>query len=214
MPPPSTDVAPPSLASLSGLALIGANLIPLAGVLFFGWDLASVIVLFWAESAVIGFYTVLKMAIVGKLPAIFAVPFFMGHYGGFMAMHFLLIYTLFMRGPHAAGTEPGVREALLGIFAPLWPSLAVLFLSHGVSFFQNFLGRREYEGTTMTVLMTAPYNRIIVMQLALIFGGWIILLLKSPVPALALLILLKTALDFTAHRQEHARGRGFLPSKT
>ena len=53
--------------SLSGLALIGANLVPLAGVLFLGWDLASVIVLFWAESAVIGFYTALKMAIVGKL---------------------------------------------------------------------------------------------------------------------------------------------------
>jgi hypothetical protein len=82
--------------------------------------------------------------------------------------------------------------------------LAGLFISHGVSFFDNFLGRREYEGATMKGLMTAPYNRIVVMQLALIFGGWIILLLKSPVPALALLILLKTMLDFTAHRKEHS----------
>ena len=44
------------------LMLIGANMLPLAGVLFFGWDLPTVMVLFWAESAVIGFYTALKMA--------------------------------------------------------------------------------------------------------------------------------------------------------
>lgn len=56
----------------------------------------------------------------------------------------------------------------------------------------------------MNALMVAPYNRIVVMQLALIFGGWIVMLLKSPVPALALLILFKTALDFTAHRKEHS----------
>jgi hypothetical protein len=56
----------------------------------------------------------------------------------------------------------------------------------------------------MKELMTAPYNRIVVMQLALIFGGWAIMLLNSPVPALALLVVFKTALDFTAHRKEHS----------
>lgn len=201
--PAAANVPPPSLTSSSALALIAANLVPLAGVLFFGWDLASVIVLFWAESAVIGFYTVLKMTIVGKLAAIFAAPFFVGHFGGFMAGHFLLIYSLFVRGANAAGPEPGVRQALLGVFNPLWLPLAVLFISHGVSFSYNFVGRREYEAATMKGLMIAPYNRIVVMQLALIFGGWIILLLRSPAPALAVLILLKTALDFTAHRKEH-----------
>ena len=203
-PPDATDVPPPSITSPSGLALIAANLLPLAGVLFFGWDLASVIVLFWAESAVIGFYTALKMAVVGKFGALLMVPFFVGHFGGFMAGHFLLIYELFVRGAFATGPAPPVRAALYAIFSPLWVSLAALFISHGVSFVDNFLGRREYAGTTMNALMMAPYRRIMVMQMALIFGGWIILLLKTPVPALALLILLKTALDFTAHRKEHS----------
>ncbi|HEY3042582.1 MAG TPA: DUF6498-containing protein [Vicinamibacterales bacterium] len=204
-PPPlqEPDVASPSITSRSGLALIAANLVPLAGVLFFGWDLASVVVLFWAESAVIAFYTVLKMSVVGKFAALLMVPFFVGHFGGFMAGHFLLIYALFVRGATAAGPAPGAREALQSVFSPLWIPLAALFISHGVSFFDNFLGRREYAGTTMNALMVAPYNRIVVMQIALIFGGWIILLLKSPVPALALLILLKMVLDFTAHRKEH-----------
>ena len=199
--PDSPEARPPSLASASGLALIAANFVPLAGVLFFGWNLASVIVLFWAESAVIGFYTVLKLAVVGRLAALVTVPFFVGHFGGFMAGHFLLIYSLFVRGVDATGPAPAVREALQAIFNPLWLSLAALFISHGVSFVDNFLGRREYVGATMKALMVAPYNRIVVMQLALIFGGWIVMLLKSPVPALALLILFKTALDFTAHRR-------------
>jgi Family of unknown function (DUF6498) len=184
--------------------LIAANLVPLAGVLFFHWNLANVMILFWAESAVIGFYTVLKIAVIGKLLALFAAPFFLAHFGGFMAMHFLFIYGFFIRGIHAAGPEPDVRGALLRIFVPLWPSLAVLFISHGVSFFTNFLGKREYLDTTMTDVMTAPYNRIILMQFAIIFGGWIIMLLGSPVGALVLLVLLKTALDFNAHRKEHS----------
>ena len=35
-----------------------ANLIPLGGVLVLDWDLGEVITLFWAENAVIGFYSV------------------------------------------------------------------------------------------------------------------------------------------------------------
>jgi hypothetical protein len=200
----SSEPPPPALFSASGLALIGANLIPLIGVLFFRWDLASVMILYWAESAVIGFYTVLKMAIVGRFAALFAAPFFVGHFGGFMAVHFLFIYLLFVRGITATGPRPEAAEALRGIFVPLAKPLAAMFLSHGVSFVSNFIERREYAGTTMTALMTAPYKRIVVMHLAIIFGGWVILLLKSPVPALALFVLLKTALDFTAHQREHA----------
>ena len=53
--------------------------------------------------------------------------------------------------------------------------------------------------------MSAPYNRIVVMQLTVIFGGWIIMLLKNPVPALVLLVAIKTVVDFRAHRKEHVR---------
>jgi len=205
-PADSRDAAtqpPPALASLSGIALIAANLVPLAGVLFFGWDLPSVLILFWAESAVIAFYTVLKIAVVGKLLALFEVPFFIGHFGGFMTLHFLFIYTLFVRAGAGGAAGPGIRMVLSGVFKPLWPALVGLCISHGLSFSSNFIGRREYVGASMASLMTAPYNRIVTMQLVLIFGGWAVLLLKSPVPALALLVLFKTAADFTAHRKEH-----------
>jgi len=195
--------AAPTLFSPSGLALIGANLVPLAGVLFFHWDLPSVMLLFWAESAIIGFYTMLKIAVIGKFLALLAAPFFAAHFSGFMVMHFLFIYEFFVRGMHATGPEPPVAQALRGVFVPLWPSFAALFMSHGVSFFSNFLGKREYATTSISEVMTAPYNRIMVMQLAIIFGGWIIMLLNAPEGAVVLLVVLKTVLDLRAHGKEH-----------
>jgi Family of unknown function (DUF6498) len=199
---PPAEAAPRPLPLGSVLALIAANLLPLAGVLFGGWKLQEVIVLFWAESAVIGFYTLLKMAVVGKWWALFAGAFFAGHFGGFMAIHFLFIYEMFVRGLHPRGSEPGAVEALTRLFTPLWPALLALFLSHGFSFGLNFLARREYRRATLSSLMVAPYRRVTLMQVTLIFGGWLVIALNNPVPALVLLIVLKVAADLYAHRGE------------
>ena len=187
----------------SGYVLIGANMLPLIGVMLFDWSLAHVVVLYWAESAVIAFYTVLKICIAGKATALIAVPFFVGHFGGFMAGHFLFVYALFVRGLNATGPEPAALEALIDLFGPLWISLLALAVSHGVSFALNFVVEREYEGATVSELMTAPYKRIMVMHLTVIFGGALLLAFKTPMPALLLLVLLKTAADFRAHTKEH-----------
>lgn len=195
---------PLALTSPSALALIAANLVPLTGVLLGQWKLGDVMMLFWSESAIIGLYTALKMAVAGKWAALFAVPFFVGHFGGFMAVHFMFVYGLFLDGFAGGGPGPGVRAELISVFVPLWPALAALFASHGVSFAVNFLGQREYAGATVQNLMAAPYKRVIVMHLTIIFGGWIAMLLKTPAPALALLILLKIAADLRAHTREHA----------
>jgi hypothetical protein len=202
---PPAAAAPRRLPLASALALLAANLVPLAGVLLWGWKLHEVIVLFWAESAVIGFYTLLKMAVVGKWLAIFAGVFFAGHFGGFMSIHFLFIYEMFVRPLHAWEREPAAYEALMRLFTPLWPALLALFLSHGFSFGLNFLAQDEYRGATISGLMVAPYRRVILMQLTLIFGGWLVMALHNPLPALALLIVLKVVTDLRAHGGERGR---------
>ena len=45
----------------SALALTIANLVPLFGVLALGWRGGALIVFYWAETLVIGFFAVLKM---------------------------------------------------------------------------------------------------------------------------------------------------------
>ena len=48
---------------ISDISLLIVNLIPLFGALFLGWSLFSILIIYWLESAVIGFYTLIKMII-------------------------------------------------------------------------------------------------------------------------------------------------------
>ena len=51
------------VASSSGrvVALIVANAIPLFGVLFFGWNVWMILIVYWLENGIVGFFNVLKM---------------------------------------------------------------------------------------------------------------------------------------------------------
>lgn len=47
--------------SRSAIVLLAANAIPLIGVLFFGWSLLTILVLYWLENGIVGFWNVLKI---------------------------------------------------------------------------------------------------------------------------------------------------------
>ena len=61
-------------------------------------DLGKVMVLYWAESAVIGFFNICKIIVIGRWFALLAAPFFAGHFGGFMVIHFLFIFFFIAGG--------------------------------------------------------------------------------------------------------------------
>ena len=210
--PPATPPAP--AAGRGGwfapatLALVLANLVPVAGAAFLGWRLSDVMVLYWAESAVVGFWNLAKMLVIGRWLGLFAGLFFLGHFGGFMAVHFLFIYTIFIEGVAAGGSVGSGDLAQVGqMFLRLWPALLALFASHGLSFWLNFMGRREYRGKTVNRQMSEPYRRIVFMHLVLIFGGGLAMVLGDTTPVLLIVIALKVVFDVRAHRKEHARRR-------
>ena len=191
--------------SLSALALVGANLLPLLGVLFWDWSTAHVLLVYWAESAVIGIYAIARMIRSGGVAGVGFSLFFVVHYGGFMAGH-LAFLIIIMVGPETHLSHPwdgpvleilGRRDAQLTLLA--------LLLSHGVSFVQNFLGREEWKRTTAPAEMFAPYARIVVMHVAIIFGFGIAMFTGSAVGVLAILILVKTVVDLLSHWREHQR---------
>src|SRR5207247_2921749 len=146
-----------------------------------------------------------KIAVVGRWLPLFAGVFFAVHFGGSMAIHFFFIYEMFGRPLDVSVKDPAAYEALTRLFTPLWPALLALFLSHGFSFALNFIARGEYRGATISGLMAAPYRRVTVMQVTLIFGGWLVMALNNPVPGLALLSVLKLVTDRHAHRGERGR---------
>jgi len=198
------DAAPVTLASASTLALIIANLVPVAGTLFLGWSLSDVLVLYWAESAVIGLFNICKIIMISKFGALFAVPFFIGHFGGFMAIHFLFIYTIFVKGIQGMNDTGNDLADVALLFIGLWPALAALFVSHAYSFYVNFLRRGEYRRRTVSNQMSEPYSRIIFMQLVLILGGGLAMILGQAEPVLIGVIALKIYFDVRAHIREHA----------
>jgi Family of unknown function (DUF6498) len=47
----------------SAIVLLIANAIPIVGVLFFGWSLITILVLYWLENGIVGFWNVPKIAL-------------------------------------------------------------------------------------------------------------------------------------------------------
>ncbi|MCB1844147.1 MAG: hypothetical protein KDI09_14385, partial [Halioglobus sp.] len=79
---------------LSLLVLVLVNLLPVLGVLLFGWDVGALVILYWSENLVLGFYTLVKMLLVAPLKGLGSGLFFSIHYGGFCAVHGLFIVVL------------------------------------------------------------------------------------------------------------------------
>jgi len=199
---PVVSSKPLTLASPSALVLIIANLIPVAGSIFLGWNLGDVMVLYWAESAIVGFFNVCKLAVISRWMVLLVGPFFVGHFGGFMAIHFLFLYTIFVK-PQSGMVAGEDLADVAQLFVTLWPALAALFISHAYSFYKNFLGRNEYRSRTVNQQMTEPYSRIIFMHMVLIFGGGLTMVLGNPAPVLLLVIGLKIYFDVKAHLKQH-----------
>jgi hypothetical protein len=182
-------------------ALVAANLLPLVGAVAFGWDLGLILLLYWAESAIILLFSLVKVGLVAGAAAAFLIPFFIVHAGIFMLVHLVFIATLFVDRPDA-GWLSFARD--LGVGA------AVLFLSHLVSFVQNAVRRGERAANGQAV-MVGFYARIFVMQLTIILGGFLTLALGSPAWALALLVVLKTGADAMAHLRERRKAGALTP---
>lgn len=198
---PAASAPPVTLRSPSTLALVASNLVPLAGVVLLDWSIGEVMILYWAESAIIGVFNLMKMIVVGRWATLFFGPFFVGHYGAFMAGHLLFISGFFLSG--LEGGELLATAEVLDAFVALWPALLALGVSHAISYRVNFIGRAEYAGRTINVQMGEPYKRIMVMHVTIIFGGFLVMALGSALPALVLLVGLKLAADTRAHLREH-----------
>lgn len=204
-------------------ALIIANLIPLLGVLFFGWDALSLLMLYWMENLVVGGYTLLRMLHAGGLKALFPAAFFTFHYSFFCAGHGFIIVGISTIGTdieHAAfdfddGPFPfGMLWNLLRLTAELSPGLLTLpllafIVSHGISTFVNHFVRKEDAGRKPEDIMFDPYKRIVALHIAILLGSFAVVGTGagSAVPALLILIVIKIAIDLHQHRAAHRKRR-------
>ena len=180
---------------LSTAALILANAIPVAGVIWFDWLLFDVLIIYWAESAVIGFWNLARMYVIGGPRAVPMGLFFCVHYGIFMAVHLIFIHVIFGDDPFVGGSPRGLFADFPNLALPLLALLA----SHGIAFFQNFIGQREWVGLQIEDQMFAPYSRIIAMHVTLFGGGFVIDFFGATTGMVVVLILIKIGIDWFIH---------------
>jgi hypothetical protein len=193
----------------SKFLLIAANTLPLIGVLAFEWSVRDILLLYWAESGVIGIYTILRILRTHKtetpIPPVqiefyklTIIIFFIIHFGLFMSVHRIFIYAFSMPKDIALASTNQHRLMIA-------TSTLALLISHGISYQQNFLKKKEYENVSIERLMAQPYIRIAAMQFTLIFGAFLFGLFKHTAAALAILVIAKIIIDLFAHNQEREK---------
>jgi hypothetical protein len=213
----------------SSVILIVANLVPLGGVLWLGWEVFDILLLYWTESVIIGVLNVLRMIssqsnniLSGLIPTtrrqdmtaaleqvnlqlpmqaikFFIIPFFVFHYGMFCYGHLSAVVGFFGNQTSSTSVTTSIPDISNSTF---WIAVGAIAASHLYSYFNNFLGKGEYKRVGLGTLMHRPYGRIIVMHLSIIFGAGGAMMLGNPLPVLLALIIGKTVLDVRMHNKE------------
>lgn len=197
--------------------LVVVNLLPILGVLFLDWDVASLVILYWSENLILGFYTLLKMLVKSPKRGVGMGAFFVIHYGGFCAGHGMVILAMLFNSefdPSPADPWPAflvfpqllvnVITHVLSLAPTAWLlAFAAMFISHGASFVTNFLMGPERQQQEFGRLMMAPYSRIVILHVAILVGGVLALKVGEPLLVLLALVILKTAMDYKLHLREH-----------
>jgi hypothetical protein len=207
------------------LILLAINLVPLVGVMFWGWDAFVLLMLYWLETAVIAFWTVARIATMAQgtlddialrdasgratgSPLALA-AFFTVHAGIFMLVHFLFLWELFSGdwSKKIRGVGAFVDQMVIG--TGLWLPLLVLFIGRGaLMLFDSMkpwlwrkLGLVERAGSRPDGKLSPAESLLlglylrIVVMQVTIIIGAWFALLLGNVVALLFLILVKTAVD-------------------
>lgn len=200
----------------SALILVLANLAPLYGVTFLGWSLTMLMLLYWSESGIIAFFTVLKLIQVKDNPKLLKlnpnvptstveasskwakVLFFIVHFGLFMLGHLIFIFVLFFNPASLAGDPFVLGQQFLLNFG-------CLFVAHAFSYGMNFLLKKEYKRAKVDGLLWSAYQRVIFMHLVIMGCGFLsfVAFTNTPVVFMAFAVLLKLVADLHAHFKTH-----------
>ncbi|RUL88249.1 DUF6498-containing protein [Tautonia sociabilis] len=227
-------------------AIVVENLAPLVGVLFFGWSVAPVMVVYWIENGLRGLETAARLLLArsgdapslpnrnendsgqtapgpslswmlgslrrgtgpgasgpsGISPAarVAMTGFFLVHYGLFWAVHGVFVFVLFVSrdrfGP--VGPFEGLGRGLPTTEIAL--AGGVIGGTMVVSLARDLARSGRWPLSTALAGIARAYGRMVVLHVSILAGGVATMMLGSPMPALVLLIVLKTAAELGALR--------------
>lgn len=174
-----------------GLAI---DLLPIYGVIAWGWTAVPLVLLYWMENIVAGVMTIPRLIIsgasygvMGLAMGLFLSVFFVFHYGLFCMVHgtFLMGFAAFASGPESMATMPIMD--ITGMFEfSLRSGLHVDWMLYAIAAFQvilflwEFIIKGEWKNTNPMAEMFAPYGRIVVLHFGLFVGAAALFFLGQP----------------------------------
>ncbi len=198
------DQAPPQPGPKYWLPVVIGNIIPLVGVIFFGWSLANIIILYWIENLIIGFWNIPRILIAGESGRLKNIPiaiFFTIHYGIFCLVHGVFIISLvnFSKGKSFATSNPAISDYLSSglVFGAL-----TMFISIGWDFYSNYIKNADYKKWTASKAMSSPYAHIILIHLGIFIGALSIAFLGSSLLLLIFLIVGKSMIELKTRKKQ------------
>ena len=221
------------------VALVIANLFVAFQTFRHEWGFYEVMLIYWAEVVILGFYNVLRMLVVGVAGAQplgawaarwvdfgsalnrlaltgVGVGFFLVKFGGFalaIGLFVLLLPALLSDEANTSGVS--LHRALMAAGPGFLTAAGALCLSHGVSFVRNFLAGREYDRVDVLRLAFWPYARMSLVAVTLLLGIGIARLLPGlgrHVAFAGVMVLFKLAADAASHLFEHYQLAAERPS--
>ena len=195
------------------------------------WGYYETLLIYWAEVAILGGYTVLRLLVVGVVGAapfgawaaryvdlgsrlnrlvltLIGVGFFIFKFGAFALVIGLFVVLLPAMLQDGESGAVAVHRALLAAGPGVATAIAALVLSHGVSFVRNFLLGREYDRIGVVELVVLPYARMGLVLVVLLAGVGIAGLwpgVGRETAFAVVMVLLKLGADAAGHLAEHRR---------
>jgi hypothetical protein len=217
----------PALIMRNALAL-GANALQVYGVLVWDWDTFQILMLYWMETAVIGFWGLVRLAFLpagmlgemtvnGRVVAAtnkLLLQLFVPFVAISMAIHLLFLWVMFSGDWSKLVRGPVSFSAVFIVASGAWVPLSFTLLAGAAGFYES-PKRSIFRGTDpspqpvnaasqqpdgVTAAIGGTLGRIVLMQVAVILGGMLARAYGTTAPWL-ILIGLQTLLDIQRPQQ-------------
>lgn len=200
------------LADSSSISLIVSNIIVIILAIVQGWDVATVLWVYWMQSIIIGFFQFLRILSLKNFstenftinnqpvsPTLqtktFTAFFFLFHYGFSHFIYAIFIFNFF-------------KSTKAFDFTYLFLGGLVFFINHFFSYYHNRIIDQQ-KTPNIGTLMFAPYARIIPMHLVIVLGAFFANQIQ-----LFFFLGLKTAADLLTHIYKHQKPQSVITTKT
>lgn len=186
------------------IAIALSNIVPLIGVLLGYWSAFDIIFLYWFENIIIGLFTLFRMIIRPDNPGLiafiglFGAAFFCVHYGFFTYGHGVFVASFFEEQLSSGSPSQSMDGNLFSVVTYMLQqtgvqlTLIAMFIGH---FIEYIVAYKNKQIDAFPVEMFKPYKRIIILHIAIIFGGFIATLFDNTLGVALVMIGMKVYYD-------------------